>query len=224
MAAEHFCSIVAVSIPFLLFEILITSVIVQLYWWEGNISHYLVFFVVVPNPYMLFWIQRTECYRFHEIVGLYLNAYKQIIVCICQFIEWKVYEFFTMWQLAVHNAFNCDLGSGHHSIICLCSCWLTAMPENCCLPSWWSAGGGFCLKEVISDNALGVMYNAYGWFVIRKTFCLFLKRGSPLSNCWRTFLFYSSELILLNESVFFRACVEWSKMRCLCCLWMKQRL
>jgi hypothetical protein len=42
---------------------------------------------------MLFLIQRTEGYRFHEIVGLYLNAYKQIIVYICRFIEWKVYEF-----------------------------------------------------------------------------------------------------------------------------------
>ncbi len=114
----------------------------------------LVVKICVPNSCLLFFlIQRTEGYRFQEIVGLYLNAYKQIIVCICRFIEWKVYKFSrcNYWLSTTHSIVV--LGRGHHSIIC-CAVRIVrnAWEGDCCLPSCWSAGGGLFVCEESSVN------------------------------------------------------------------------
>ncbi len=111
MEAEHFCSIVAVSIPFLLFEILIVE--------KVRVS-----FCDISEIHICYALsQRTK--GKDSTKWLVVSPWLQTDYCLI----WKFTNFFfkMAYWLSTTRLNGC-LGSGHHCIIWLCS--LSAMLEK----------------------------------------------------------------------------------------------
>ncbi len=131
MAAEHFCSIVAVSIPFLLFEILIIEKIrMSLFFFVTFPNSCLCFFLkfVETHSRCFFFIQRTEGYRFHEMISGVSTVTNRLSFGLKT--RWKFYEFSQNDYWCLH-AFNGCQGSGRRCIFWLCGC---CYPQ--CLRRW----------------------------------------------------------------------------------------
>ncbi len=96
MEAEHFCSIVVVSIPFLLFETLIVEKVRVSY---CDVSEFI---------FVMLWVkeQRVQIPWEVLVVSPRLQADYRLHVL-------ESLRILTVWLLVVHNAFNC----------CLPSCW-----------------------------------------------------------------------------------------------------